>query len=119
MSVNDDKRIQSINLIEVYAYGTNNDLVDKNEKIKCNNIMKKYNITIKYNNTIQNFHDIVKENIKNYNPNWQQIHIHPYTILIIRGSGSGKTDALLNLISQQPDIDKIYLRAEDPFEGKH
>ena len=31
---------------------------------------------------------------------------HPYRILINGGSGSGKTNALLNLISQQGDIDK-------------
>ena len=33
---------------------------------------------------------------------------HPYRILIIGGFGSRKTSALLNLISNQPDIDKIY-----------
>ena len=33
---------------------------------------------------------------------------YPYRILIIGGSGSGKINALLNLISNQPDIDKIY-----------
>ena len=83
--------------------------------------MQQYNEKRQYNNKIQHYNTklSIKENIKNYNPNWQQIHIHPYTILIIRGSGSGKTDPLLNLISQQPDIDKIYLCAEDPFEVKH
>ena len=35
------------------------------------------------------------------------------------GSGSGKTNALLNLIKKQLDIDKIYLYAEDPHEAKH
>ena len=44
---------------------------------------------------------------------------HPYRILIIGGSGSGKTNALLNLISNQPDIDKIYLYAKDPYEAKY
>ena len=34
-------------------------------------------------------------------------------------SGSGKTNALLNLISNQPDIDKIYLYAKDPYEAKY
>ena len=34
---------------------------------------------------------------------------HSYRILIIRGFGSGKTNLLLNLISRQDDIDKIYL----------
>ena len=45
----------------------------------------------------------------NYNPNWTDIPDHPYRILIIGGSGSGKTNVLLNLIKhQRPDIDKMY-----------
>ena len=44
---------------------------------------------------------------------------HPYRILIIGGSGSGKTNALLNLINNQPDIVKIYLYAKDPYEKKY
>ena len=36
---------------------------------------------------------------------------HPYRILIVGGSGSGKTNTLLNLINEQSDIDKIYLYA--------
>ena len=42
-----------------------------------------------------------------------------YRKLIIGGSGSGKTNALLNLINNQPDIDKIYLYAKDPSEAKY
>ena len=38
---------------------------------------------------------------------------HPYKILIIGGFGSGKTNALLNLIQEQDDIDKIYLYTKD------
>ena len=37
-------------------------------------------------------------------------------ILIIGGSGSGKTNSLFNLTSQQPDINKIYLYAKDPYQ---
>ena len=44
---------------------------------------------------------------------------HPYRILIFGGSGSGKTNALLNLINNQPDIDKIYLYAKDLYETKY
>ena len=40
-------------------------------------------------------------------------------MLIIGSSGSGKTNALLNLINKQPDIDKLYLYAKDPYEGKY
>ena len=42
LSSNDDKRIQSIDLIETYAYGTSKDLVSEKEEIKCNNIIKRY-----------------------------------------------------------------------------
>ena len=43
LSSNDDKRIQSIDLIETYAYGMNKDvIICKKEKIKCNNIIKQY-----------------------------------------------------------------------------
>ena len=40
-------------------------------------------------------------------------------ILIIGGSGFGKTNSLFNLISQQPDIDKIYLYAKDLYQAKY
>ena len=57
--------------------------------------------------------------IKLNNKNWPYIPDHPYRILIIGGSGSGKTNVLLNLIKNQPDIDKIYLYAKDPYECKY
>ena len=38
--------------------------------------------------------------------------------MIIRSSGFGKTNALINLINQQHDIDKIYLYARDLSESK-
>ena len=44
---------------------------------------------------------------------------HPYRILIIEGSGSGKANALLNLINNQSDIDKVYLYAKDQYEAKY
>ena len=42
LSSNDDKRMQSIDSIETYAYGTGKDVVSEKEKIKCNNIIKRY-----------------------------------------------------------------------------
>ena len=55
-----------------------------------------------------------------HNPNWPYIPGHPYGILIIGGSGSVKTNGLLNLIKhQRPDIDKVYLYAKDPFESHY
>ena len=65
-----------------------------------------------------NFDDYVDENKTENNKNWPYIPDHPYIILIIGGSGSGKTNVLLNLIENQPDIDKIYLCAKDPYEAK-
>ena len=63
-----------------------------------------------------NFDEYINKNKKERNPNWPYIPDHPYKILIIGGLGSGKTNALLNLIEDQPDIDKIYLYAKDPYE---
>ena len=58
------------------------------------------------------FDDYVNENKTENNKNWPYIPDHPYRILIIGGSGSGKTILLLNLINNQQDIDKIYLYAK-------
>ena len=66
-----------------------------------------------------NFDDYTNENIIEHNSKWPHIPDHPYRILIIGGSGSGKANALLNLINNQPDIDKIYLYAKDPYEKKN
>ena len=63
-----------------------------------------------------NSDDVTKENIKKHNPNWPEIPDHPLIILIIRGSESRKINSLFNLISHQPDIDKIYSYAKDPFQ---
>ena len=65
-----------------------------------------------------NFYDVVKENIKEHNRNWPQIPDHPYKVLIIGGSGTGKTNLLFILINQQYHIDEIYIN-KDPYEGKH
>ena len=66
-----------------------------------------------------NFDDYTNENKTNRYSKWPYIPDNPYRILIIGGSGSGKTNALLNLINNQPDIDKIYLYAKDPYEAKY
>ena len=55
-----------------------------------------------------NCDDVINENIKEHNPNWPQIPDHPYRILIIGGSGSGKTNSLFNLINYQPEVDKMF-----------
>ena len=61
----------------------------------------------------------VNENKTEHNKNWPYTLYHPYRILIIGGPGSAKTNVLLNLIENQPDIDKIYLHAKDPYEAKY
>ena len=66
-----------------------------------------------------NLDSITNENNKERNEKWPFIPDHPYRILIIGGSGSGKTNALLNLIKEQDDIDKIYLYAKDLSEPKY
>ena len=67
---------------------------------------------------MMNFDEYTNENKLMHNPDWPYIPDHPYRILI-GGSGSGKTNLLLNLIENQPDIDKIYLYAKDPYESKY
>ena len=66
-----------------------------------------------------NFDDYTNENKGKYNLNWPYVTDHPYRVLIIGGSGSGKRNALFNLINNQPDIDTMYLYAKDPYEAKY
>ena len=84
-------------------------------------LSRQCNITYCYQYKIKkiNFDDYTNENKRKHNPNQPYIPYHPYRILIIGCSGSGKTNALLNLKNNQPDIDKIYLYAKDPYEDKY
>ena len=66
-----------------------------------------------------NFDDYTNENKTEPNLKWPYIPDHPCRIPIIGRSGSAKTNALLKLINNQPDIDKIYLYANDPYEAKY
>ena len=66
-----------------------------------------------------NMDSITNETNKENNEKWPYIPDHPYKILIIGGSVSGKTNALFNLINEQDDIDKIYLYAKDLSEPKY
>ena len=42
LSSNDDKRMQSIDSVETYAYGTSKNIVSGKGEIKCSNIIKRY-----------------------------------------------------------------------------
>ena len=66
-----------------------------------------------------NFDEYVNENKTKRNKYWLYIPDHPYRILIMGDYGSGKTNALLNFIENQPGIDKIHLYAKDPYEAKY
>ena len=71
-----------------------------------------------------NFDDYVSgiacnENKTKHDKNRPYIPDHPCRILIIGGSGSGKTNVLFYLIENQPDTDKIYLYAKNPYEAKY
>ena len=63
--------------------------------------------------------NIVNNNNQQHNENWPYIPNHPYKILIIGDSESGKTNTLLHLINEQKDIDNIYLYAKDLSEPKY
>ena len=66
---------------------------------------------------MKNFDESVKIN---HNTKWPYVPDHFYRLLIIGGSGSMKTNMLLNVIKhQRPDIDNIYLYIKDPFETKY
>ena len=66
-----------------------------------------------------NLDNIVNNNNEEQNEKQSYIPDHPYRTLIIGGSGSGKTNTLLNLVNQQEYIDKIYLYAKDLSEPKY
>ena len=68
---------------------------------------------------IINLDSIINDNNKEHNEKCPFIPDHPYRIIIIGGSGSGKTNALINLINEQNNIDKIYLYARDLSEPKY
>ena len=105
LSSNDDKRLQTFGKITTYSYGTNAFKVCESEMLSKIHMI--------------NFDDYANKNKTEHNLKWPYIPDHPYRILIIGGSGSGKTNALLKFINNQSDIDKIYLQAKDPYESKH
>ena len=61
-----------------------------------------------------NFDHITKSDVKCHNPNWSEIPDDPCRLLIVWGSGTGKTNSVFNVINYETDIDKIYLYEKDP-----
>ena len=66
-----------------------------------------------------NLDSITIENNKEHNEKWPYIPDYLYRILIVGGSGSVKTNALVNLIKEQDDIDKMYLYAKNVSKRKY
>ena len=66
-----------------------------------------------------NFYNYTNKNKTEHNSKWPDIPDHSYRTLIIGGSGYGKTNASLNLINNQPNINQILLFAKDPHEEKY
>ena len=66
-----------------------------------------------------NFDGITNEKNKERNEKGPYIADHPYRIMIIGGTGSGKTNALLNLVNEENNIDKIFLYAKGLSEPKY
>ena len=98
-----DKRLQTFDRITSYPYGSSAGKVCKTEILS-----KIYMI---------NFDDYTNDNKTEHNLKQPYIPDHPYRILTVAGSGSRKTNAILNLINNQSDIDKIYLYAKDPYKA--
>ena len=66
--------------------------------------------------------EITNGNKKEHDKKWPYIEDHPYKMLIIRGSGSGKTNELINSLKEQDSdnlIYKIYVYAKDLNEPKY
>ena len=56
------------------------------------------------------------QELSSHNLNWLYISDHSYRLLIIGGLGSGKANALLNLITTSQILIKY---AKDPYEAKY
>ena len=89
LSAKKDKRIESVDLVETYAIGTQKDWIGKKEETKWNNIIKQS----------EKWFTLMMLQKKKKNQNWLKIHYHPCTISITVGSESGKTNSSFNVIS--------------------
>ena len=99
LSSDDSERSQTFDRVTSCPYGTSAARISKYKMI--------------------NFDDVTNEYKTEHNLKWPYIPDHFYRILIIGKSGSGKANALLNLIKNRPGIDKIYLYAKYPYKAKY
>ena len=82
LSSSDDKRLQTYDRITSYPYGTSAGKVCKTDIQQS-----KYKMI--------NFDDYTNENKSEHNLKWSYIPDHPYRILIIGSSGSGKKKCII------------------------
>ena len=66
-----------------------------------------------------NLDSSTNEKKKKHNEEWPYIPDHPYRIITIGGSGSGKRNTWIILINEQNDTDKIYLYTRGLCEPKY
>ena len=66
-----------------------------------------------------NFDEYTNTKKVEHNSEWPYLPDHPHRILIMGGSGSGKTNALMNMLKHQRDINKIFLYVRDPTEDMY
>ena len=82
-----------------------NGFIIKAEFLKWDLVFDGFVIFIHYK--MINLDSITNKDNKEHNEKWPYTTDHPNRIIIIWGSGSGKTNALMNLINEQNNIDKI------------
>ena len=76
-------------------------------------------VATKSNYKMTDFNNYTNKDKTEHNLDWLYIPDHPCRILIIGGSGSGKRNALLNLINHKSDVDKKYLYAKYLHKPKY
>ena len=96
LSSNNDKRLQAFDRIITYPYGINVFKICKSEMLNRYESLILIVILMKWK--------------QKHNSKWQYIPDLPYRIWIIRGSGSGKANASLNLINNQLAVGKLLIR---------
>ena len=61
---------------------------------------------------------LAKKDIKEHDRNLPELHDHIHKMLLVGESWYWKTNALLDLLDHESDIDKINLYVEDPYKAR-